>query len=360
MFSSYTQFRHSTTDLQKVLDELGIIPLPKPIMEMTLKEIRTHFGYATTKGIKKTLLMRNLIWQLYTQIQAGQPPDFYKKQGFIRGMWYFIKKKFSTHHPLRGDMYNLMSSELTLMVRKGLFSYADFNFRDRDADSWKLGFDNPHIILASEKDGFITIMEDLHRRYGCDTITCGGVPSFMTINYMVESMQRYEIDMEQTFHIITFCDFDPSGYNVSESLVEHFHDSGLKNVHYFNQWGEKSKSRPWLELAVPENFPDNLKNFRYRLPKSTWDNPTTVDWIKLTGGINADKWKKGKPTYGLESDEFDFDLILQLFDDALQPLLTSPSDGVIQRNALQELRQEIEQMAIVKFLQRLQGKNLVK
>lgn len=244
---NYSFFRLGN-DQQAVLDELEIITLPKPIMDMSLREIRQHFGYATTKGIKKTLLMRNLIWQLYNQIQAGNPPDFYKKQGFIRGMWYYIKKKFSKHHPLRGDMYKLMSSQLTMMVRRGLFSYADFNFRDRDADSWKLGFDNPHIILAAEKDGFITIMEDLHRRYGCHVMTCGGVPSFMTVNYMVEAMQRYGIDMEQEFH------------NVAEELVHHLQDSGLKNVHKFDQWGQGRKQRPWLELAVPANFPEPPKN----------------------------------------------------------------------------------------------------
>jgi len=355
MFSSYSAFRLGVDEHQQVLDELGIITLPKPIMDMSLREIREYFGYDTTNGIKKTLLMRNLIWQLFNQIQAGNPPDFYKKQGFIRGMWYYIKKKFSNHHPLRGDMYNLMSSQLTLMVRKGLFSYADFNFRDRDADSWKLGFDNPHIILVAEKDGFITIMEDLHRRYGCHTITCGGVPSFMTVNYMVEAMQRYGNDMEQEFFILTFCDFDPSGYNIAEELVKHLQSSGLKNVHLFDQWGQGRKKRPWLELAVPENFNHSAKDFRYRLPRSTWDNPTTVDWVKLTGGLDGPKWKKGRPTHGLESDEFDFDLILSLFDQKLTPLLESPSDDIIQRNALQELRQEFEQMAIVKFLQRLQG-----
>lgn len=50
-------------------------------------------------------------------------------------MWYHIKKKFSQHHPLRGDLYNLMSEQLTLMVRKGLFSYSGFNFRNRDEAS---------------------------------------------------------------------------------------------------------------------------------------------------------------------------------------------------------------------------------
>ena len=218
-------------EIQQVLNELGIILLPKYIMDMDLKEIRQYFGYPTTDGIKKILLMRNLIWQIYCRIKSGDPPDFYKKNGFIRGMWYYIKKKFTIHKPLRGDMYNLMCSELTSMVRKGLFSYRDFNFRDRDTGTWKLGFDNPHIILGAEKDGYVTIMEDLHRAYGCHVITTGGIPSFMTVNYMVAEMQKYEIDLNQTFYLITFTDFDPSGYNVGEELSTHFKDSGLKNLY---------------------------------------------------------------------------------------------------------------------------------
>src|SRR5690606_12972000 len=157
------------------------------------------------------------------------------------GMWYYIKKKFSKHNALRGDMYGLMSSQLTMMVRKGLFSYEDFNFRDRDYNTWKLGFDNPHIILMSEKDGFVTIMEDLHKNYGCHVITAGGVPSFMTINYMVARMKKLGIDMDGKLYIITFTDFDPSGYRVSETFVNHLSDSGLTSFHKFEQWGKGKK-----------------------------------------------------------------------------------------------------------------------
>ena len=68
---------------EKILKELGIINLPISIMDMTLKQIRKYFGYPTTEGIKKILLMRNLIWQIYQQIKKGNPPDFYKKHGFM-------------------------------------------------------------------------------------------------------------------------------------------------------------------------------------------------------------------------------------------------------------------------------------
>ncbi len=347
-------------DIQTVLNELGIIQLPKYIMDMDLKEIRQYFGYPTTDGIKKIPLMRNLLWQIYCRIKQGNPPDFYKKNGFIRGMWYYIKKKFSVHKPLRGDMYNLMCSELTDMVRKGLFSYRDFNFRDRDAGTWKLGFDNPHIILGAEKDGYVTIMEDLHNNYGCHVITTGGIPSFMTVNYMVAEMQKYEIDLNQTFYLITFADFDPSGYNVAEELSYHFKDSGLKNLYLYNQWGNAPKKRPWYELAIPANFPKPIKDFWYLLPKNTWDNPTTEAWVKLTGGLDGSNWKKGQKTHGLESDEFDFDLINQLFDKAATPLLKESSDKIKKRNAMIALRKELEDMAIVKFLENLQHPQIKK
>lgn len=103
-------------DIDVVLKELDIITLPKPIMDMSMTEIRKYFAYATG-GIIMGMLMRNLIWQIYTQIQAGNPPDFVQKKSNIRGMWYYIKKKFSQHHPLRGDHYSLMIKSLTLMVR---------------------------------------------------------------------------------------------------------------------------------------------------------------------------------------------------------------------------------------------------
>ncbi|PKL77673.1 MAG: hypothetical protein CVV27_04830 [Candidatus Melainabacteria bacterium HGW-Melainabacteria-1] len=339
-------------ELQAILAELGIVPLPKPIMQMSLAEIRKYFGYATTDGIQKTLLMRNLLWQLYGQVKAGNPPDFVKKQGFIRGMWYHIKKKFSQHHPLRGDLYNLMSEQLTLMVRKGLFSYSDFNFRDRDESSWKLGFDNPHLILMGEKDGFVTIMEDLHRAYGCHVLTAGGMPSFMTLNNMVTAMRRYELDLNQTFYLITFADFDPAGYSIANTLTKHLADSGLKNLFLFDQWGPKKK-RPWLELAVPANFDKPLSAHKYRLPKATWNDPSTQAWVRLTGGLDGPGWTSGKVTHGLESDEFDLELIHALFARAIEPLLTTQQDNIKKRNAMLGLRQDLENMAIVKFLERL-------
>lgn len=339
-------------DHSDTLHRLGIIPLPQHIMDMPLKEIRKHFGYATTRGIKKSLLMRNLLWQIYSQIQAGQPPDFVKKHGFIRGLWYYIKKKFSKHHALRGDWYNLMSQELTRMIKAGLFTYSDFNFRDRDESSWKLGFDNPHIILLAEKDGFITIMEDLQKQYGCHTITAGGIPSLMTVSYMVKSMQHFGIDLTQPFYVLSFCDFDPSGYNVAEEFIHHLEHSGIQNAHVFDQWGQGKSKRPWLELATPQNFQRPPKDHWYKLPKQTWDDPSTQAWVKLTGGLDP-KWKKGQLTHGLESDEFDFDEILALYETKLAPLLKAPSDTIKQRNAFQTLRQELENMAITKFLKRL-------
>lgn len=337
--------------LDEVLKELEIIPLPKPIMDMSLKEIRKYFGFANG-SIQMGMLLRNLIWQIYGQIQAGKPPDFVQKHGNIRSMWYYIKKKFSQHHALRGDRYGLMVKNLTLMVRKGLFSYAEFNFRDTDQGNWKLGFDNPHIILLAEKEGFITVMEDLQKTYGCHVFTAGGIPSFLTVNYMASALRSFDIGFEQRFYILSFSDFDPSGYNVAETFVEQLGESGYKNLHLFEQWGDGKKRRPWLELATPQNFNKDPKDFRFILPKKTWDDPSTKAWIKLTGGLDSN-WKPGQKTHGLESDEFDLDLIHELFTKALKPLLKTPSDDIKRINAMQTLRQETEQMAIVKFLKKL-------
>lgn len=337
------------SDINDALKELGIIPLSKPIMEMTMKEIRAHFGNQTNNNVKMGLLMRNLIWQIHSQIQAGNPPDFVNKRGNIRSMWYYIKKKFSKHHALRGDHYGTMSKELAKMVKKGLFSYADFKFRDSDSGNWKLGFSNPHIILVSEKEGFITIMEDLQKLYGCHAITTGGIPSFLTVNYMAAAMKEYDIDFKQTFYIFSFADFDPSGYNVTDTLVEHLSYSGIKNLHLFEQWGTGKKRRPWLDLAVPKNFDNDVEDFKYKLPKSTWDDKTTKEWVKLTGGLDKN-WKPGEKTHGIESDEFDLELIQHLFSQALKPHLTTNSGDIQKTHEMKALRQELEQMAFLKFM----------
>lgn len=208
--------------------------------------------------------------------------------------------------------------------------------------------------MMGKKDGFVTIIEALHRSYGCNVLTAGGAPSFMTINNMVTTMRRYEIDLSKTFYLITFADFDPAGYNIAETLTEHLADSGLKNLFLFDQWGPKKK-RPWLELAVPANFDKPVQAHKYRLPKALWNDPGTKAWMQLTRGIDGPGWTSGKVTHGLESDEFDLELIHALFARAIEPLMTTPPDNIKKRNAMLGLRQDLENIAIVKFLERLKA-----
>lgn len=221
-----------------ILKKLGIIDIPPEddILSMKPARVKKLFGYQNG-NTKVDVFLLNVIWQIYRQIQIGQLPEFYLKRGYIRGMWYHLKPRLERYQGLKGDHYGAMISALTKLVRKGLCGYLDFNFRDRDAETYQVGHYNPHIILLTEKDGLISVVEDLRARYGCTTITTGGKPSFMSTNYLVGKLLKDGVDPTQTFVCLSVVDFDPTGYVIGSTFIKQLKESGIRSFHTFDQYG---------------------------------------------------------------------------------------------------------------------------
>jgi len=329
---------------EEILKRLGIRHFDEDILTMPIERLRQEFGYTTTTGLKLTPFFRNVIWQLYEYIQAGKPPDFYNKRGFVRGMWYHIKSRISRYKQLRGHYYGTMGSTLADLVREGLFSYKDFNFRDRDSDQRLLGIDNRHIIVFCEKDGFISIMEQIAADYGCTVITLGGIPSFLSSNYLVSEMFEAGFDMGQEFFCFSIVDFDPAGDNAAEEFIKQLQESGLKRFHDFEQY--KSKY-PRLDLAQPKNLTgEDIDAVKYTLPAKVQRAAQTIKWAERTGGVDG----KGSRKYGLESDEFTEERIYQLVEQALTPYLKTDPDIVKRRAIMRRLKKSVTDFMVEKIL----------
>lgn len=329
--------------VEQELERLGIRHFDEDILAMKIEVLRRHFAYPTGT-LKKALFFRNVVWQLYEQIQAGSPPDFYLKHGFIRGMWYHIKSRISRYKPLRGHFYGTMVKALTDMVKAGLCTYRDFNFRDRDQELRHVGSENPHVILFSEKDGFISILEDLYAVYGCSVTTLGGRPSFMSSNYLVAEMVDAGVNPAQEFFCFSVVDFDPAGYDAAGDFIAQLEASGLKTFHAFRQY-EGNYTR--LDLVQPKNLTGaDIDLIKYRLPARVRRSKLCATWAANTGGVDG----HASRTFGLESDEFTLERIQNLVTDAITPYLRTSAEVVQRRRRMRELEKAVTDFMVYKLL----------
>jgi hypothetical protein len=337
-----------TPAVERTLREQGIRHFDDDLLKMPIAQLREHFGFATTTNLRIGPFFRNVIWQLYERIQAGDLPEFYKKNGMIRGMWYHIKTPISRYKSLRGDRYNLMLDELATLVRAGLVTYKDFNFRDKDKDNHRIGFENSHIILMAEKDGFITMMEDFHALYGVTVITLGGDPSLMTANFLVTDMRDAGVDLTQEFICFGITDFDPDGEETGRVFTRHLRDSGVGRFRPFSQY--RQADRDHLDLIVPAALPPGIRpaDLKYLL-KPTVRKEKAPKWVKLTGGVPGLP-PRDVERYGIESDEFHREWIIRIVEEALTPHLHISQEVVKRRATMTQLEKQLKDVILYKVL----------
>lgn len=333
-----------TDPIEDALARLGVRHFDDDILGMKIAELRKHFGYSTSTGIRKQPFFRNVVWQIHEQIQAGRLPMFYIKHGFIRGMWYHIKARIDRYKPLRGRYYGSMIKALTDLVRAGVVSYRDFNFRDRDEALHKLGTDNPYILLYAEKDGLISVMEELHELYGATILTLGGTPSLMSTNYLVSEMVAAGLDLTHEFVCFSLVDFDPDGWDTAGDFLDHLKTFGLANRHRFQQYGQETER---LDLIDPKNLTaDDPPSVRYTLPAKVQRSRMCAAWAALTGGVDG----RGSRKYGLESDEFSQERIFELVGQAVAPFLSIPPELVQRRARMRSLEKATTDFMVYKML----------
>lgn len=318
--------------------------------DMSKEEIHKLFGYATTENLRLERFFVNAIWQFYEQIKAGNPPDFFHKRGFIRGMWYPIKTPMSQHNfkQFREDHSSAMGDALALLVEAGLCTYVDFQFRDDNKSNREVGEGNPHVILMTEKGGFFGMLNVASQKYGCTVVATGGVGSLLTCNYMLNEIAARGVDItKQEFAVLTIVDFDPTGYNISEEFVHDMECLGVRRFRRFEQFGRKDYK--WLDLIVPsrvelrpgENIYDHTYTVHSRFtkkPKGGGD-PWAKKWARTTGGVDGKGGRGKKWKLGIQADEFREAYLVDMLERFIPPLLSLPAGAVQRRLQMKEFEE---------------------
>jgi hypothetical protein len=225
-----------------------------------------------------------------------------------------------------------MSSALLKIVRAGLCTYVDFNFRDRDENTYHVGVYNPHILLLTEKDGLVSVMDDLRALYGCTTITTGGKPSFMSTNFLVGNMLKAGVDPNQTFVCLSVVDFDPTGYVIGTQFTRQLKECGLRKLHTFQQYGATAERQDLIQPG--ELSATAIAKGKYTLKLKERRKPFTIRWAQLTGGVLGD----GSVKYGLHVDEFSQALLHDLIGRAIAPYLKTPAATVRRRDLMRTIQ----------------------
>lgn len=295
---------------EELKKKFGLIDFAEDITQMTLEKLREHFGYQSGT-INKALFANNVIWQVYRQIRDGQPPAYFAKGGSIRCFWYIVKKVVQDHprvFKVKKDLDSLFSKQLVQMIKLGLLSYKDLNIIDDRKGFRKIAplYGNPHIILLGEKFSFLSKLIEVALQYGI-TVQCSkGMPSLVMADTMITEMAEAKYDMSQEFVILTFTDFDPTGWNIGNTFVRHLKQLGVKNVRTFDQYPTK---RNCLDVVCPHELPsDFVERARLTMRAKLQRAALTKRWAIATGGL----YKRGGTEYAVSAEEH-----LEVFDQML-------------------------------------------
>jgi hypothetical protein len=308
---------------EKLKKQFELVDFTEDITQMSLDTLRRHFGYASG-SIDKGLFVNNVIWQVYNMFKVGKAPPFVANGGSVRSFWYHVKKVVQDHpraFKVPKDLDGLFSKQLSAMVRAGLLSYKDLKITDDRQSFRKLApvYGNPHIILLGEKFSFLSKLIDLHLQYGI-TIQCSkGMPSLVMADTMLTEMAEKRYDMSQEFIILTFTDFDPTGWNIGNTFARHLKELGVKNIRRFSQY---PTPRDCLDVVCPHDLPaDFLERSRLVMKKKLQRAALTRKWALATGGL----YKRGGINYAVSAEEH-LGFLDAMLAEKIAPFLVQPPE----------------------------------
>lgn len=269
--------------IEEILKKEEIQSYDAPIWEMSEAELRQRFSTQSSDRPIATKIIKNIIWQVYTWIRQGKHDLI---RGNLRSFWYMrVKLPLGRVKLLdeKTDHYRTMSKVFSDLSRDyGLFSYKNFGFIDDDWENRRIGAQNPHVIIFSEKTGFFFYLKELHETFDVTVSALGGQPSVLSVEYMVEHILK-NTSKDRPFYVYSIVDYDPSGRLIEQNFVDLLKEQGLKDVN--------------LTRMIDPSFytPEELKLYRYPLPDNLRTRTINDKWLEATGGLT------GK-LYGLEAD----------------------------------------------------------
>ena len=276
------------------------IKLPKPVLEMTSEELNRLLN-----GELMSIVMRSII------LNEKEFCDI-KYDRSLRSFWYRTVKPTleklnllkATDQSAKGltKWDTLLSNYLGELVKMGILKYSDIRIIDesrrRENPAIKriipnietYGYqttaaDYPHIIIATEKDTIYSIIADIASFFGCSCISGKGQNSLAAMEDLIRKIPENE-----TIHILTMTDYDPSGYYIANALKKQVSELGHKKV----------------KIERVGIFPHQLTAQEIEQNKYTPKPANLKNWVKETGGINGE-------AKGLELDAFSPDTIRRIF-----------------------------------------------
>ncbi|HOI90806.1 MAG TPA: hypothetical protein PLK28_09835 [Candidatus Rifleibacterium sp.] len=326
-------------DQTEILKKLGIKHYDKNILKMAKPELLKNFG-KSAKTLNKSLFIKNVIWQTFEKLQAGETPfDI----GNLRSFWYYIKDTMHKAGAAKGDPYLIVSEMFMLMVKAGLFKYSDFGFDDDDKGNRWHARRHPQIILFAEKTAYNDLMQEVNRDFDITTICTGGQSSYLSIEYFVDELRRRGVDLAARFYIFSIVDFDPAGDIIATRFVENLQDNGIKNIAVFP--GEFYKHFRRKDIVIPANMTKEQRKKVYILPLKVRKSGLAARWAAKTGGVNG---KKGI-MHGIETIVMTKAQIMKIFLEALSNIISIDFEQIAKYRQMETLRDQMQAFALKKL-----------
>lgn len=329
----------SRLDQAAILKQLRIKHYDKDILTMSKPELLREFGNGP-KRLNKSLFIKNVIWQTFEKLQAGETPfDI----GNIRSFWYYIKDTLDRIGANKGDPYLIVSDMFMVMVKAGLFKYRDFRFRDDDkANRWHAR-KYPQIIFLAEKTSYGEFLQAITRDFDITTMAAGGQPSYLSAEYFVDEMRARKVDLTQEFSIFSFVDFDPAGDIIASSFVENLMDNGIKNIRTFP--GPFYKFFKRKDIFVPANMTEAQRKKVVRLPLKIRKSGLAAKWAARTGGVNGKK----NINFGIPCVNMPEPQILKIFAAELAKIISIDLEAVAKHREMKTLNTAMQSFALKKL-----------
>lgn len=283
-------------EIQAILKKEGIAEFEKDIRLLDRGAIAEKLAAKHSGRIILKKLLKSIIWQVYCRIKEGSEPPLI---GNIRTFWYRFCKPVLARIPdddeLKTDPYGVMLKAFhTLIMERGLFLYADFDFTDEGWENKHLGTTRPEVVIFSEKTGWIRMLKRWHKRWGVSVVALGGFPSALSSEYAATALK--DVAKGKVVELIGIVDYDPSGYLIASSFHKQLGAAGLE------------ANEPKL-LIHPEHYTaEELEMYAFPLPKK--QKTKLRNWLEATGGIDGEMM-------GLESESMRLEKVEALLEDLL-------------------------------------------
>jgi hypothetical protein len=284
-------------EIKDILKQEAILEFKEDIRTMSRRKLLQHFSAASSGQAKAAVIIKNLIWQTYSLIQAGKHPLV---EGNLRSYWYsHVKPTLAKVELLssKHDHYETMLECFVEMVKTHkLFKYADIGFDDDFWEHRRLATKLLQVILFAEKTGWFRTLKELHEEEGMTVVALGGSPSLLSTEYLVKHLSEIST-LDQPFYLLATVDFDPAGSIIAHSFVDQLKSQGMAKIQLINIVGLEHYSQEEIDL------------FKFPIPAK--QKTKTKKWLETTGGIN------GK-AFGLEADSLPRERYKKIVREALK------------------------------------------